>query len=600
MNPRIPSLAVSLLAAFTGPLWAANSSLIQSPLTKTSVDPDAAGRVHCSLTEKSSELIVSVSKLTANTSYQIEVGGILEGTFTTNRSGTANVRFRAPSGGRYSALDFDPRGKELRVLSGDQSVLEAKLSTQGETAGAVTVERINLKGATGVIGKAEAEYRLDSSGRRTFRVELSRVTPGTSPIELYVGGIQRGTFPANLRFSRIRFAASSTDPAVLPLDFDPRGVVVDVVRDGTVIFSSPVAAVARGVNLASPRLTEAGIPSTGADADGKAKARLLIDAQARKHFSVEVENVPAGTYDLLVDGSTEAQIVVSTGAEGSEGEVEFTTGEDNPDELPLNFDPAGKTLTVSQGSTVFFEGVFTPSTDNGAGTPKPETASESEESVASTGLDADGKAKAKYRVDDKGRHRFSVEVEDVPAGTYSVVVAGTVRGNIRVASTGDGLEGEVEFTSKPESGKRVLNFDPRGQLLEIVSTTGTFFSQVLGSGAGATGPTTTPVKISVPLLGTVAGSGARAKAALKRKASGELRFEVELENAEPGDYELLVGDIARGTLVVVADADGSRGELEFETSPEAEQLPLDFEVAGRPVEIRKDGVPLFSRVFPSF
>jgi hypothetical protein len=599
MTPRIPSLALSLLAAFTGPLWAANSSLIQSPLSNTGVDPDAAGRAHCSLTEKSSELIVSVSKLTANTGYQIEVGGILEGTFTTNRSGAANVRFRAPNAGRYSALDFDPRGQQLRVLSGDQSVLEATLSGPGETAGAVTVERINLRGATGVTGKAEAEYRLDRAGRRTFKVELSRVTPGTSPIELYVGGIRRGAFPANRLLSRIRFAASSTDPAVLPLDFDPRGLVVDVVRDGVVIFSSPVAAVARGVNVASPRLTKAAIPSTGADADGKAEAKLLIDAHARKHFSVEVENVPDGDYDLLVDGATVAQIVVSSGAEGSKGEVEFTTGEDNADELPLNFDPAGKILTVSQSGTVFFQGVFTPDTDSGLGTPKPEAASESEESITSTGLDTDGKAKAKYRVDDKGRHRFSVEVEDVPAGAYSLVVAGTVRGGIRVVSTGDGAEGELEFTSNAERGKRPLNFDPRGQLVEIVSASGTFFSKVLGSGPGAAGPATAPLKISVPLLSTVSGSSARAKAELKRKATGELRFAVDLENAEPGSYEVLVGDIVRGTLVVVSDEGGTRGDLEFEASPEEDQLPLDFDVAGRAVVISKDGAVLFSRVFPS-
>ena len=193
-------------------------------------------------------------------------------------------------------------------------------------------------------------------------------------------------------------------------------------------------------------------------------------------------------------------------------------------------------------------------------------------------------------------------MEDVPAGVYSVVAAGTVRGSIRVASTGDGAEGEVEFASNPERGKRLLNFDPRGQLLEIVSTGGTFFSQVLGSGAGAgggAGPATAPLKISVPLLSTVTGSSARAKAELKRKASGELRFEVELENAEPGNYELLVADTVRGTLVVVSDAEGTHGEREFEGTPEADQLPLDFEVAGSTVAIRKDGATLFSRVFPS-
>jgi hypothetical protein len=168
-----------------------------------------------------------------------------------------------------------------------------------------------------------------------------------------------------------------------------------------------------------------------------------------------------------------------------------------------------------------------------------------------------------------------------------------------VVSTGDGVEGETEFTSRPERGKRPLNFDPRGQLVEIVSASGTFFSKVLGSGPGVSGPATAPLKISVPLLSTVSGSSARAKAELKRKATGELRFEVELENAEPGNYEVLVGDIVRGTLVVVSDEGGTRGDLEFEASPAEDQLPLDFDVAGRAVAIRKDGAVLFHRVFPS-
>ena len=161
MNPRIPSLALSLLAAFTGPPWAANCSRIHSPLANTGVDPDAAGRAQCSLTEKSSELIVSRSKLTANTGHQIEVAGILGGTFTANR-----------------------------------------------------------------------------------------------------------------------------------------------------------------------------------------------------YFSAEVENVPYAAYALRVDGQSVAQIAVSTGADGSKGEVEFTTGEDNPDDLPLNCDEAGRAVAIREDGAALFSRVF--------------------------------------------------------------------------------------------------------------------------------------------------------------------------------------------------------------------------------------------------
>jgi hypothetical protein len=480
-SARCPFIAASLLFSLSAPLWAANSSLIQSPLANTGVDTDAAGKVHSSLTEKRSELIVTVSKLDPRAVYRIEVGGILEGTFTTNRSGAATVRFRGPKAGRDLALDFDPRGKEMRILKAGttDSVLQVTVSANAAAESSIGVERVDQKAAPGIKGKASAEFRKERKGRRTFNVDLSRVKPGAAEAELYVDGTKRGTFPKNGTLSRVRFAAPTTNPAVPLLDFDPLGAIVEVVQDGAVIFSSEMAAVAQGVNVASPRLSKVLIPSTGADPDGQAEAKQIIDARARKHFSVELENVPDGTYDLFVDESRAAGIVVSTGAEGSKGEVEFTTGGDDPTDLPLTFDPAGKTLKVSRDGTVFFQGVFTPDTDNGAGTPKPEPASRSEESLTSTGLDADGFATAEYRVDEKGRHKFNVELVNLPVGSYSVLAAGTVRGSISVTSVG--LASEIEFTSNVEPGKRRLNFDPRGQLLEITSPEGTFFSHLLGS-----------------------------------------------------------------------------------------------------------------------
>ena len=47
-----------------------------------------------------------------------------------------------------------------------------------------------------------------------------------------------------------------------------------------------------------------------------------------------------GTYDLLVDGADVADIVVTTTKNGTKGEVEFTSGDDDSDEQPLTFDPA--------------------------------------------------------------------------------------------------------------------------------------------------------------------------------------------------------------------------------------------------------------------
>jgi hypothetical protein len=399
--------------------------------------------------------------------------------------------------------------------------------------------------------------------------------------------------------SKIKFAAGSDDAGALPLDFDPRGQVVDVVRAGEVVFSSELAAQATGVNLSTPSLAKAAIPSTGADADGHAEARLRIDDRARKHFSVEIEDVPAGMYDLFVDGVDVADIAVVAVAGGTRGEVEFAGGGDDSGELPLTFDPTGRILGVRQGATVFFEGSFSPATGGGS-VPAPEPPSETEEFLARTGLDGDAEARARYRVDDKGRRKFDVEIEKVAAGDYQLAVAGVVRGVIHAVSTANGVEGEIEFDSKAEPGHRALNFDPRGQLIEIFSSAGTTFSHIFGSGSDSgDGGNVVPFDVQVPLLSTGADGNASAKAELKRKASGKLSFEVEVEDVDAGAYELSVAGTVRGMLNVVADGNGTRGQIEFESEPDGGENLLNFDVAGQEIILRQGGTVFFSRVFPA-
>lgn len=602
MKKSILILATSILTILNPGTEAANSSLVQSPLNNTGIDPDATGRVLSTLTAKRSEVIVQASKLAPSTLHSIEVDGIVEAEFTTNKAGRATVKFRGPKPGRGPALDFDPRGKLLRVVTGGQSVLEATLSAAGEPAGAVVLERVNLPLGTvaGAVGKARAEYRLDRKGRRTFKVELERA--GAGPFELFVGGIKRGDFTTTGILSKVKFAAGSDDAGALPLDFDPRGQVIDVLRAGEVVISSELAAQADGVNSATPQLMSSSIPSTGADPDGHAEAKLRIDDRARKHFSVEIEDVPAGTYDLLVDGEAVANIVVTATTGGTKGEVEFTSGDDDPEEIPLTFDPAGKTLTVKQGSTVYFDGAFTPGSTSGGGAvlPAPEPQSELDELLSSSGLDSDAKASARYRVDDKGRRKFNVEIEKVPVGDYTLTIAGTVRGTIRAVQTTTGVEGELEFDSKTEPGHRPLNFDPRGQLIEISSPSGVYFSHILGSGSATPGSgTAIPFQVNVPMLSTGVDSNASAKVELKQKPSGKLSFEVEVEDVNTGAYELVVGGTVRGTLNVVTDGNGTRGQLEFESEPDSGELLLNFNVLGEEIIVRQGGTVFFSRIFPA-
>jgi hypothetical protein len=384
----------------------------------------------------------------------------------------------------------------------------------------------------------------------------------------------------------------------LPLDFDPRGAVIDLVSDGEVRFTGEMEAKARGINEASPKVGRVWIAPVGGTT-GQAEARLRIDDRARRQLSVELEGVAVGDYDLFVGGVNRGGIAVGSTPDGTRGEIEFTPSADDPDELPLDFDPVGETISIRQGATTLFASVFEPDLDEGTGRPGAEPPSELEELMASTGLGPEAKARARYRVDDKNRHTFHVEIEDAPAGDYDLIVAGTKRGKIRAVSTATGVEGEIEFSNKPAPGDKPLNFDPRGQMIEIVGSEGVFFSHLFGDGSLTGEGGVVPFEIERPLLSSGEDEDGSARGKLKRKPDGELSFAVEVEDVEAGDYELLVSGTVRGAITVAAVIGGTRGQIEFETEPESGEALLDFPVAGQEVIIRKGTTVFFSRILPT-
>lgn len=170
--------------------------------------------------------------------------------------------------------------------------------------------------------------------------------------------------------------------------------------EGALVFSGKLEANARNVNFATRSTRGVPIPATAsAPVGGKAEARQRIGVDATKDFSVELEDVAAGGYELVVDGVVRGTINVTTRAQGgTQGEIEFSSDEDDDDgELPLNFDPVGATIGVRQGTTLFYTGLFNPGTSPAAPALRSEVVAVSE-ALASTGLDPDGSADAElYR-----------------------------------------------------------------------------------------------------------------------------------------------------------------------------------------------------------
>jgi hypothetical protein len=69
---------------------------------------------------------------------------------------------------------------------------------------------------------------------------------------------------------------------------------------------------------------------------------------------------------------------------------------------------------------------------------------------------------------------LDVDVQKLPVGTYSLRVGGDVRGTFEVRQMGNNgtTKGEIAFSSPAAPGEGELDFDPRGELVEVLDGDG--------------------------------------------------------------------------------------------------------------------------------
>jgi hypothetical protein len=196
----------------------------------------------------------------------------------------------------------------------------------------------------------------------------------------------------------------------------------------------------------------------------------------RTEFSVEVEDLADGIFHIVVGGIERGDLVVNMGM----GETEFRSPAEAGKEL-LTFDPRGKVIEVRDGQgAVLTSGdeVFDGSDHCGhhcggggggnGGGGMDFGMMDIEDELTNTGVYplASGDAKLEPRMD---RTDFSVEIEDVPVGSYDLRIGGDIVGTIQAAEMPDGtVEGELEFRNPVEPGKILLDFDPRGQQIDVL------------------------------------------------------------------------------------------------------------------------------------
>lgn len=455
----------SILLALAPDAVLADGSKISTLLNNTGVEVAAAGRLKLKLQDEKSRLDVKLKSLEAGTTYTLFVDGLPWTSFEPD-GGETELRFSAPRGDDSDlALPFDPRGATIAVNNGVDDVLIGVLSGDGESSSSKVKETSTLTPTLlGEGGEAVTRFK-QKTGKSELKLRIKNVAPGDYTV--LIDGIDRGTLNAPKGKGRL-FWSSRPSSKKLPLDFDPRGAVVEIEGAGGVFFSGSVNGQVDGVNECTFSETESPLtaqPSAGA---GSGNSRLRIRDDCRRDFDVEIEDVPTGDYDLFVDDILRGMItVVDLGGGVIEGELEFTTRPDEVGELFLDFDPAGALIEVKQGSTLFFSGTQGQAQPGGGTTAC--TPSEVELPLRNTGTIANAKGKARLRVRDDCDEDFRVEIEDVPTGDYDILVDGVHRGTITTAEIGSEIVGQIEFDSDPdEPGELLLDFDPRGQLIEIL------------------------------------------------------------------------------------------------------------------------------------
>lgn len=205
----------------------------------------------------------------------------------------------------------------------------------------------------------------------------------------------------------------------------------------------------------------------GITASGHADFKQRPD---RTELSVEAEDLPDGNYRIVVGGVDRGGLTITMGI----GETEFRSPVE-AGKILLTFDPRGQLIEVHDGQGAVLtsgDAVINGDDDGDDGDDGDADidfgTAEIEVDLSNTGVfpAASGDARLRPRID---RTDFSVEIEDVPEGSYTLRIGGDVVGAIQVVMRPDGsIEGELEFRNPVEPGKVLLDFDPRGQQIEVL------------------------------------------------------------------------------------------------------------------------------------
>jgi hypothetical protein len=243
----------------------------------------------------------------------------------------------------------------------------------------------------------------------------------------------------------------------------------------------------------------------GGGVSGSAYARYE-DFPGHSEFKVDVEGLPDGDYHLYVGMQERGDFIVQNGR----GEIEFASPAEDGKML-LNFDPRGMQIEIhdASGATLssfddmfdnddhHYGGMYGDDDDHnydcqdgsgsghgmggggmgGMGGGMHDCVDDGEyidiqASLDTTGMFPDARGHAEW---DMNSHRvqFSVEIENVPAGIYTLNVGGVDVGVIEAFQMHFGVYGHISFRDPESYGMQHLDFEPRGEMIKVLQGSNT-------------------------------------------------------------------------------------------------------------------------------
>ncbi len=213
--------------------------------------------------------------------------------------------------------------------------------------------------------RVRAKVKLSPGGKIELEFDARNLAAGD--YDVVVDGQTLGTLSLIADKDRtegeVHFETNPNKAGELPLPFNPFGLPVLIVGNGITYFSGTVPTPSDVFpdddgddNGGGQTLTSSLVKSTGLSSEASASVEIQVSLQGVTGLEVEVEAIPAGTYDFIVDGTNRGTLSVVLVKDKLRGKLRYEIAPDGNGEILLDFSVAGKSIVISQGATVFFSG----------------------------------------------------------------------------------------------------------------------------------------------------------------------------------------------------------------------------------------------------